>query len=59
MCRKPDTGVCHQRALARSAFFDDVNDVTAVHHRKVGSATGSPHQPRERVACDALKRGLP
>lgn len=59
MCRKPDTGVCHQRALARSAFFDDVNDVTAVHHRKVGSTAGSRHQPRQRVTGDALERGLP
>lgn len=59
MCRKPDTGISHQRPLARSAFLDDVNDVTAMHHRKVGSTAGAPHQLRERVTGDALKRGLP
>ncbi|MDQ1596299.1 MAG: hypothetical protein QOH40_2855 [Arthrobacter pascens] len=59
MGRKPDTGVCHQRALAGSAFFNDVNDVPAMHHRKVGSTTGPAHQTRERMTGNALKRGLP
>jgi hypothetical protein len=58
MSREPDAGVRHQRALAGSAFFDDVNDVPAMHYCKVCGATGSAHKLGERVTRNTLKWGL-